>query len=146
MRRLASTAALCFASVAHAGPPAGVDVVREAEARIDDLRATPRDETPAAPVDEATFGALVFEMHAAPFVAERRDVLRAAVAGRWFTSAQVARVLDAFPFSSDQVEAVRLLVPRLTDPENAFRLFGAFPFEADRAAVRALLEARRPAP
>ncbi len=63
-------------------------------------------------------------------------VLRAAAAGNWFTTDQVIELLPLFAFSDDRVEAAVVLYPRVLDPENWFRVYGAFDFDSDKDEVR----------
>ena len=73
------------------------------------------------------------------FGRERLDVLQAAAGSRWFTVAQVKGLVESFEFSRERLQAVRILEPRIVDPENTSQLHAAFASASDRAELRRLL-------
>jgi hypothetical protein len=146
-------AALRGAVEAGRGPGAHRDLssrVRRIEARVDALLERLRAEGPAdtpLPMADEPFGAFREQLHGAAFSEDRLNLLRTAAADNFFTAAQAKAVLESFSFSAEQLQAAKVLAPRLTDPENGFQLYDVFRFEADRAALRDILgAARRPAP
>jgi hypothetical protein len=66
-------------------------------------------------------------------------VLSASAAGNWFTTDQVIELLPLFAFSDDRVDAAVVLYPKVLDPENWFRVYGAFDFDGDKDEVRSRL-------
>jgi hypothetical protein len=66
-------------------------------------------------------------------------ILSASAAGNWFTIDQVVELLPLFAFSDDRVEAAVVLYPKVLDPENWFRVYGAFDFDNDKDEVRSRL-------
>jgi hypothetical protein len=75
-----------------------------------------------------------------PFSSNKLDVLKQAAAGsRWFQVCEVEELLTEFFFSADKLEVMRILKPRILDPENAHRLNNTFHFSSDRAELQAIL-------
>ncbi|MFN3197778.1 MAG: DUF4476 domain-containing protein [Bradymonadia bacterium] len=92
---------------------------------------------------EEGFEALYDALDQAPEDRARLRVLSEAAAESAFTVAQVGEIVGRFAFSREQIEAARLLIPRIVDPESGYRLFELFPRADDRRAVRQILEDAR---
>lgn len=73
------------------------------------------------------------------FAEEMRRALRDLAPRLRLTSAQAEEILRLFRFSEDRLAALKILRPRLVDPENALSLVAHFPAADDRAVVRKLL-------
>ena len=95
----------------------------------------PVEEGPFA-CSEADFAGVLQAMESAPFADGKIAVLRDAAVHRWFTVAQVRRVMEEMPFSKDQVEAAALLHPKVLDQENWYRVYEQLTFESDRQELR----------
>lgn len=70
------------------------------------------------------------------FSDEQMVVLRSAVRGRHFTSAQVLRMMSLFDFDDDKVEAAVLLFPKVLDQHNWYTVYAGLTFGSDKAELR----------
>ena len=96
-------------------------------------------------MNETTFGRLLEQLRNVSFSSEQLAVIRSAAVANTFSSEQVRRVLAELSFSSDQLEALRLMSPQLEDPENAFTILDSFSFSSDVAAAEDILRRTAPA-
>lgn len=71
----------------------------------------------------------------------RLELLESTADSAWFTVRQAGQLIDLFSRPADRVEVVELVAPHLVDRENGYHLLDRFPFAADRARVRWLLDA-----
>lgn len=103
-----------------------------------ELDVTPgaRDATPVATAAEVQQHLAVLDGLA--MSDEKVEYLRAIGLQERFTCAQVARFVDAVPFSAQQVAAVRALRAAVADPEHVGEILAVLDFEADRRQVSAL--------
>jgi len=112
-----------------------------------DLRDDRREMRPvaAAPVVEerpraitgAQLAALSNSLKQASFRKDKMRVIRLAAPQQWFSTAQVKQLVEHFSFSSDKVEVLAMLHPRLVDPENTHTLFALLPHASDRRKLEA---------
>ena len=86
----------------------------------------------AEPMDDETFAAYLESIKEEIFSDDKLDYLRQTSRKNYFTCEQLGQILDLFDFSDDKLEAVRILKPRIVDPENAFMLKNKFTFDSDR--------------
>ncbi|MCB9764799.1 MAG: DUF4476 domain-containing protein [Alphaproteobacteria bacterium] len=91
-----------------------------------------------APMAPGPFDGLIRAISAESFGDDKLDVLRSAAAGNHFTCAQLGRIIDQFSFSDEQVEAVRIVRPKIVDPQNAYTLNEHLTFSSDKEKVQAL--------
>lgn len=89
-----------------------------------------------APSDQA---AVQNEISNAAFSSDKLRILEDAMRYRTLCGEQVVEILALIPFSSDKLQALRSMAPRIADPENNFRIYGAFSFERDKEQARQLL-------
>jgi hypothetical protein len=75
---------------------------------------------------------------------DRLAVLRAASAYRRYSVAELVEICSTFGFDSGRLEAIRLALPGLTDPENAFQLVGAVQFSDSKETVSGWVRERPP--
>lgn len=71
-------------------------------------------------------------------------LLQTAATDQFFSTDQVAQVLETFSFDSNKLDAARVLVPRLVDYDRAFRLLSSMSFDSGKEDMRALIETSRP--
>lgn len=96
----------------------------------------------AQPLRADRFDALYHAMRQEGFAEGRLRVLDAALAApdAWLSVDQVERLLGLFAFSQEQLALVRHARPRLVDPERGQALADRFTFEADKEALRRILQ------
>ena len=99
--------------------------------------------TPQIPVmGSVEFQALEAELEAAFGDDDRLAILRLRAPYYYFTAVQVRSLVETLWFSDGRIEALRILAPRLADPQNASVVYGAFPFSSDRRRAQRILEGR----
>lgn len=129
-----------------------------APARVErdfDRRRGPRHDRPdrhdrpvvveAAPVaaSAAQMTTLQQSLNEASFRQDKVRVLRLAVPTMYFTTGQAKQITEAFSFSSDKVEVLTMLYPRLVDPENTHTLFGVLAHASDRRKLEEAINAMK---
>ena len=112
-------------------------VLPTGQARMD-LR-TPEE---GVPMDPSAFQRLLQALETESFSDDRLELLRTTARENGFTVAQVARIMDLFDFGDDRVEVVRILYPRIVDPENAHLLLSHVEFSDEKEELRRILEQR----
>lgn len=132
---------------AKAQPDAGVEPARRADAPSTSVgverRAVatpmpvPKDNR--EPVGEVEFNTLVQAMRGQDFRGGKIRVLAQGAPGRAFDVAQVIELLEEFREPEDRLEAIRLTVQGLLDPDSAPILYRACRNETERSEVRAAL-------
>ena len=123
---------------AHAGPM-GLSVnvnIHEVDGRAPHPVEPPLG--PPEPMEAGAFTKLVASVQGESFSSDQLDVLRSAAQHNHFTCAQVAQLIEPLSFSSDKVEAVKILRPKVVDPENSHVLNEGFDFSSDKEEVQAL--------
>ena len=86
----------------------------------------------AVPMDDETFAQYLQSIKEQTFSDEKLEYLRITSKKNYFTCQQLGQILDLFDFSDDKLEAVRILKPRIVDPENAFLIRDKFTFDSDK--------------
>jgi hypothetical protein len=98
---------------------------------------------PPAPVRtcmaDGDFGSVKGAVEAESFSSERLQVLGSAMSRRDICSDQVIALLGVFSFSSDKLAALRVMKSHIVDPQNNFKIFGAFTFDSDKKEARKIL-------
>jgi hypothetical protein len=93
-------------------------------------------------IDGDTLHQLVVAIDAEAFTADRLSVLRQAAGFRYFTIDQVARILPLFTFEESKLDVLKLLRPRILDPQNGFKLDAQFFSSSARARAQQILAPR----
>jgi Domain of unknown function (DUF4476)/Ricin-type beta-trefoil lectin domain len=93
----------------------------------------------ARPMDEASYRALVAAVRNERFSETQLTVIEQASTRNNFTVAQVKGLIELLSFSATKLKALELGAPRLVDPENAFTVYEAFTFSADKEQARQIM-------
>jgi hypothetical protein len=93
----------------------------------------------APPSPMADLGSLVAAIRGEAFSQAKLGVLGDAARAHWFSVDQVKQLLGLFAFSPDKLSALRLLAPRLVDPQNRYQIYSAFTFSSDKEEARQIL-------
>jgi hypothetical protein len=93
-----------------------------------------------APLSPPEFAGLVRAMGREPYTDARLGLLERTADSAWFMVGQAGQLIDLFARSADRVQVVELVAPHLVDRENGYHLLDRFPYAADRARVRWILE------
>jgi hypothetical protein len=86
------------------------------------------------------FRVLVQAIKSEGFSENQLNVIEQASGRNYFRVAQLRAVLDQLGFSATKLRALELVSPRLVDPENAFTIYDAFAFSADKDQAREILK------
>lgn len=109
--------------------------------RRDGDRRDHRDRRAIAMTD-GDFAQLLVELDAATMSSDKRGLVLDVARTGWFTSDQVAAIVDHLTHSDDQLEAAVALHPRVTDPSNFHRVYKHLAHSSDRDALRERIGAR----
>ena len=85
------------------------------------------------------FALLVGAVQQEAFSGGKLAVLGEAARANVFAADQVRQLVALLTFGSDKLAALRLLAPRIVDPENRFLIYGAFTFDSEKAQARRIL-------
>jgi hypothetical protein len=97
-------------------------------------------ETTHTPMTSGEFSGLVSNVENESFADDKLSVVRIAAKSHWFTMDQLIQLVGLFSFSEEKVESVRIVYPRVVDPENAHNLMSAFTFSDDKQAVQRIID------
>ncbi len=92
---------------------------------------------PAMP--DGDFSDLVSRIRRESFSDDQIRVLRTAAQNHVFSCSQIVRLLDAFTFSEDKLEALRLAYPGCVDPQNNYRILDAFTYSTDKEEAEQII-------
>jgi hypothetical protein len=92
------------------------------------------------PIDDGSLQALIQAINAEGFSDGKTRVIAQAARSHYFLVGQLKRIVEQLAFSADKVGAVQMIAPRLLDRQNAFQIYDAFTFSADKERVRQILE------
>lgn len=99
----------------------------------------------ARPMSPAELSRLMTRLEDAAFTSDRAGALEDALHDRTVTGGQAARVLGAFSFSSERVDAARVLLGSLADLADAGALVEAMQFSGEKDEVREMIRQARAA-
>jgi hypothetical protein len=94
---------------------------------------------PPRPMEEARFRALVASVRDASFSDSQLTVIQQALTRNYLRVGQIKNLIDLVAFSATKLRVLELGAPRIVDPENAFTVYDAFAFGADKAQARQIL-------
>jgi hypothetical protein len=102
--------------------------------------AAPAPQPAKQPMSSSRFARLMEQVEDASFQSERNEVLRVAAERNYFRCKQAGQVLSTISFADEKLSALRILAPRLVDPENHHILLDHFTFDDEKVAARRILE------
>jgi hypothetical protein len=100
--------------------------------------AAPNEKSPKA-MGPTRFAKLLQQVKAADFADEKALVLKTAAKRNHFDCSQLARVVAAMEFGDEKISAVRIMAPRLVDPDNAHEVLAEFEFAAEKRKAAEIL-------
>jgi hypothetical protein len=90
-------------------------------------------------MEEGSFRALVGNVRNESFSDSQLTVVAQAATRNFFRIAQVKALIDLVAFSATKLRVLELCAPHIVDGENAFALYDAFAFSADKEEARHIL-------
>lgn len=100
-----------------------------------DRPAKPLAVRPGEPVSDEEFSKLMASMKSSSMDEGKLAFVRVIAHGRSFRCDQASQLLKEFTFDADRVHAAVALHPRLSDPQNFYRVLEVFTFDTGRQAV-----------
>ncbi len=91
------------------------------------------------PMDEEPFRALVAAVRNEGFSESQLTVIQQAATRNYFRVGQVRTLIDLVAYSATKLRVLELGAPRMVDPENAFGIYEAFTFTADKESAKQIL-------
>lgn len=83
-------------------------------------------------MNDAEFGRFMDRVSAESFESGKLDLLKTQVHYQFFTSLQVARIMDEFSFDSNRLEFAKLAFGRTVDPQNYYLVSEKLSFNSNR--------------
>jgi|GEM_PF-954405 len=81
---------------------------------------------------EKDFNDLLSRIGKESFSDDKLRVLRTAARNSKFNVSQIVRLIGAYTYSEDKIEALRISYPEVVDPQNNFKIIDAFTFSSDK--------------
>jgi len=100
----------------------------------------PHESRRERPMSEPSFAALVAAVNNEGFAENKLNVVREAAVRNFFHTGQVKTLIDQMAFSETKLKTLEACAPRIVDRENAFTLFEAFTFSADKQRAKEILK------
>ena len=95
------------------------------------------------PLDDASFSKLYNKVKKASFDDTKYDLLEVACLGCYFSSQQAVRLMKIFTFDDERMKVLRMVAPRIVDPQNAHDIRKIFTFDSDKQKVREIMRSCR---
>jgi len=92
----------------------------------------------ARPEDD--FSQLLSAVQRESFSDGKLSVLESGARGSWFTVDQAKRMIGAFSFSQDKLNALQIMAPQIVDRQNLYQIYSAFTFSSDKEAAKGILQ------
>lgn len=114
----------------------------------------PKPEKPDKPKPEAItvssrkvmsdkdFNDLMAKIEKQSFSDDQLSTLELAAKNTRFKVNQIVRIIGAFTFADDKLEALRLSYPECEDPQNNYKILDAFTFSSDKEAAKQIIEGK----
>ena len=93
-------------------------------------------------LDNESFSVLYNKVKDASFDSNRFDLIEVACLGCWFNCCQVASLFKLFSFSDSKFKVLRMMAPRIVDPQNASDIYRVFDFSSDKDKAADILSGR----
>ena len=91
------------------------------------------------PMDEEPFRALVAAVRNESYAESQLTVIQQAANRNYFRVGQVKSLIDLVAYSATKLRVLEIGAPRMIDPENAFAVYEAFTFSADKEQAKQIL-------
>ncbi len=92
------------------------------------------------PLSDDEFSIVYKRMKEATFDDNKMALIDVAVLGCYFTCAQCAKLINMFSFSDKQLRALKMMAPRIVDPQNGYTIYQVFKFSSDKDEAARILQ------
>lgn len=90
-------------------------------------------------MSSSDFERLISNVEDESFSDDQLRIIRLSARSAYYTVDQIVRMIGVLTFSEDQIEALRIMYDRVTDPQNAHNIPNAFTFSEDKAAAERII-------
>ena len=94
-------------------------------------------------LDDASFSILYNKVKNASFDDNKFDLLQVASLGCYYSCAQTARMMRVFTFGDKQLKALRMMAPRIVDPQNATDIYNVLTFDSEKSEAGEIIRNSR---
>lgn len=91
-------------------------------------------------LSERDFSIVYNRVRNASFDDNKMALIEVATLGCYFTCAQCAKLIGMFSFSDKQLRALRMMAPRIVDPQNGYTIYQVFRFSSDKDEAARILQ------
>lgn len=92
------------------------------------------------PLSDDEFSIVYKRMKEATFDDNKMALIDVATLGCYFTCAQCAKLINMFSFSDKQLRALKMMAPRIVDPQNGYTIYQVFKFSSDKDEAARILQ------
>jgi hypothetical protein len=78
------------------------------------------------PINDRQFEQLSSQIKNTSFDNQKRDIIQSAAQNNFFITDQLVSILQLFNFDKEKMEVLKIVYPRVLDPENNFKLYACF--------------------
>lgn len=103
---------------------------------VDRLRPVPE----RYPIMTEEFNALLIAVQAEPYRRNKQLLISTASQSFVYSVDQIIRILDSMSFAVDKLQALEILYPGCTDPQNRYRILDSFSLMADKTRAAELMQ------
>lgn len=90
------------------------------------------------PIDNIDFENLLHEIKTATFKDEKNRLIRVAAHSGYFTCEQCSRLMSIFTFDSDKMFVCNMIVPKILDPQNSYKVIRSLSFISSKEKAEKL--------
>ena len=83
-------------------------------------------------LSDASFSILYNKVKKASFDDEKYDLIEVASLGCNYSCQQTARIMELFTFSDKRFKVLKMMAPRIIDPQNAIDIYKLFTFDSEK--------------
>ena len=94
-------------------------------------------------LDDASFSILYNKVKNASFDDNKFDLLQVASLGCYYSCAQTARIMRIFTFGDKQLKVLRMMAPRIVDPQNATDIYNVLTFDSEKSEAGEIIRNSR---
>lgn len=94
-------------------------------------------------LDDASFSILYNKVKNSSFDDNKFDLLQVASLGCYYSCAQTARMMRIFTFGDKQLKVLRMMAPRIVDPQNATDIYNVLTFDSEKSEAGEIMKNSR---
>ncbi len=100
-----------------------------------------KDKDAVVPISQDDMNQLVSAIDNAPFVQDKKNVLKTAYNYHYYMVDQVIRLASKFSFDNDRLDVVEMLYPKIIDLNKNYLLYNCFTFSEAKNKLEKFIEA-----